>query len=141
MKNVLRIDHKNGKIIMDREFSIKSSTYGTQEYTHLQNARKDYPEYTVERKVIKKNSKKEAFKGLTYEYMEKYMARYNVSEDILQQYKNVRFDVQCHSIRYPYVKKWFLKTFPDVKDLGLADVEVDEVSIVENNAADAAQVA
>lgn len=133
MKNVLKIDHKNGKIIMDREFSIKSSTYGTQEYTHLQNARKDYPEYTVERKVIKKNSKKEAFKGLTYEYMEKYMNRYGVSKEIWQEYEDVRFNVQCHSVRYPKVKKWFLSTFPDIKDLGMMDEECA--------AADAAQVA
>ena len=141
MKNTLKIDYKNNQIVMDREFSINASLFGSQEYNMLQAARHDYPTFQVVRKTIKKNSKKEAFNGLTYEYMEKYMARYNVSEDILQQYRNVRFDVQCHSIRYPYVKKWFLKTFPDVKDLGLADVEVDEVSIVENDAADAAEVA
>jgi hypothetical protein len=89
---------------MDREFSIKSSTYGTQEYIHLQNARKDYPEYSVERKVIKKNSQKEAFKGLTYTYMERYMDRYNVKESIRQEYQDMRFNVECHSIRYPKVK-------------------------------------
>jgi hypothetical protein len=141
MKNVLKIDHKNGKIIMDREFSIKSSTYGTQEYNHLQNARKDYPEYTVERKVIKKNSHKEAFKGLTYEYMEQYMERYKVDEATLQEYRDVRFDVKCHSIRYPYVKQWFLKRFPHVKNLGLTDVKANETDIVEADAADAAEVA
>ncbi len=141
MKNVLKIDHKNAKIVMDREFSVRASIFGSDEYKQLQEARRDYPNYGVMRKTIKKNSHKEAFKGLTYEYMEKYMERYNVSEDILQQYRNVRFDVQCHSIRYPYVKKWFLKTFPDVKDLGLADVEADETDIVETDAADAAEVA
>ena len=125
MKNVLRIDHKNGKIIMDREFSIKSSTYGTQEYTHLQNARKDYPEYSVERKVIKKNSQKEAFKGLTYTYMERYMDRYNVKESIRQEYQDMRFNVECHSVRYPKVKAWFLKTFPEVKNLGTINEECD----------------
>lgn len=125
MKNVLKIDHKNGKIIMDREFSIKSSTYGTQEYTHLQNARKDYPDYTVERKVIKKNSQKEAFKGLTYAYMERYMDRYNVKESIRQEYQDMRFNVECHSVRYPKVKAWFLKTFPEVKNLGTINEECD----------------
>ena len=125
MKNVLRIDHKNGKIIMDREFSIKSSIYGTQEYTHLQNARKDYPDYIVERKVIKRNPKKEAFKGLTYAYMEEYMDRYNVKESIRQEYNDMRFNVQCHSVRYPFIKQWFLKTFPDVKDLGTINEERD----------------
>ena len=141
MKNVLRIDHKNARIIMDREFTIAASIFGSPEYKMLQQAKQDNDSYHVVRKTIKKNPKKEAFKGLTYEYMERYMDRYNVKESIRQEYQDMRFNVECHSIRYPYVKKWFLKTFPDVKDLGLADVEVDEVSIVENDAADAAEVA
>ena len=118
MRNVLKIDHKNGKIIMDREFSIKSSIYGTQEYTHLQNARRDYVDYTVERKTIKRNPQKEAFNGLTYEFMEKYLEFYNVSAEIRQKYEEMRFMAQCHSIRYPVIKKWFLETFPEVKEWG-----------------------
>ncbi len=118
MRNVLKIDHKNGKIIMDREFSIKSSIYGTQEYTHLQNARRDYPDYGVERKTIKRNPQKEAFNGLTYEFMQKYLEFYNVSVAIRQKYKEMRFMAECHSIRYPVIKKWFLETFPEVKEWG-----------------------
>ena len=123
MKNVLKIDHKNGKIIMDREFSIRASIFGTDEYNRLQQARRDYDQYGVERKTIKRNPKKEAFKGLTYAYMEAYMDRYNVSEELRQQYRNIRFDVQCHSIRYPLVKQWFLKTFPEIKNLGTINEE------------------
>jgi hypothetical protein len=130
MKNVLKIDHKNGKIIMDREFSIRASIFGTDEYNRLQQARRDYDQYGVERKTIKRNPKKEAFKGLTYAYMEAYMDRYNVSEEIRQEYQDVRFNVQCHSIRYPLVKQWFLKTFPEIKNLGTINEEC--------NAADAA---
>lgn len=118
MRNVLKIDHKNGKIIMDREFSIKSSIYGTQEYTHLQNARRDYPDYGVERKTIKRNPQKEAFNGLTYEFMEKYLEFYNVSVEVRKKYKEMRFMAECHSIRYPVIKKWFLETFPEVKEWG-----------------------
>ena len=138
MKNVLRIDHKNARIIMDREFTIAASIFGSPEYKMLQQAKQDNDGYHVVRKTIKKNPKKEAFKGLTYAYMEEYMDRYNVSAEIRQEYNNMRFDVQCHSIRYPYIKKWFLKTFPDIKTLGLLDVETD---IAEADAADAAQVA
>lgn len=141
MKNVLKIDHKNAKIVMDREFSVRASIFGSDEYKQLQEARKDYPNYGVMRKTIKKNSHKEAFKGLTYEYMEQYMERYKVDEATLQEYRDVRFDVKCHSIRYPYVKQWFLKRFPHVKNLGLTDVKANETDIVEADAADAAEVA
>ena len=123
---------------MGREFSIKASIFGTDEYNRLQQARRDYDKYGVERKTIKRNPKKESFKGLTYTFMEEYMDRYNVSAEIRQEYNNMRFDVKCHSIRYPYIKKWFLKTFPDIKTLGFADGETDNV---ENAAADTDEVA
>ena len=118
MRNVLKIDHKNAKIIMDREFSVRASIFGSDEYKQLQEARKDYPNYGVMRKTIKKNSHKEAFKGLTYEYMEKYMARYNAKPEILKAYDDLQFLAKCHSIRYPEIKSWFLETFPEVKDWG-----------------------
>ena len=101
MKNTLKIDYKNNQIVMDREFSINASLFGSQEYNMLQAARHDYPTFQVVRKTIKKNSKKEAFNGLTYEYMEKYMARYNAKPEILKAYDDLQFLAKCHSIRYP----------------------------------------
>jgi hypothetical protein len=121
MRNVLKIFHdteKAGRIVMDREFAVKSSIYGTQEYDKLQAARRDYPNYTVVRKTIRRNPKKEAFNGLTYEYMERYMERYNTPAETRQKYQEMRFMANCHSIRYPIIKKWFLETFPEVKDWG-----------------------
>ncbi len=125
MKNILRIDHANAKIIMDREFAIKSAIFGTEEYKHLQEARRDYDGYAVVRKTIRTNSKKESFNGLTYEYMEKYMVRYNIPEELRKEYEELRFMAKCHSIRYPVIKKWFLNTFPDVKDWGKTKEKLD----------------
>jgi hypothetical protein len=127
MRNVLKVFHdgeESGRIVMDREFAKKASTYGTQEYIILRQAKQDYPSYTVVRKVIKKNPKKESFNGLTYEYMEAYMKRYNVSAEIQNKYEELRFMAKCHSIRYPVIKKWFLETFPEVKNWGKAQEEV-----------------
>ena len=118
MKNTLRINHKNNQLVMDREFSIKSSLYGSQEYNMLQAARQDYPTYQVVRKTIKKNSQKEAFDGLTYDYMERYMARYGAAPEILKKYEDMRFNAGCHSVRYPVIRKWFLETYPEVKEWG-----------------------
>ena len=78
----------------------------------------DYPNYTVERKTIRTNPHKEAFDGLTYAYMEKYMKRFNADEEIRKQYSDMRFMADCHSIKYPVIKAWFLKTFPEVKEWG-----------------------
>ena len=126
MRNILKIDHTGkGRIIMDREFALKSSYYGTQEYNRLQAARIDYPTYAVVRKTIRKNPKKEAFNGLTYAYMEMYMQRYNSPIEIQKQYEELRFKAKCHSIRYPVIKKWFLDTFPDVKNWGKIKEKLD----------------
>lgn len=141
MRNTLRVYHdgpESGRIVMDSEFAKKSSRYGTQEFSILQEVRASYPKYHIIRKTIKRNPKKEAFKGLTYAYMEEYMDRHEVSQEIRQEYKEKRFLAKCHSIRYPHIKQWFLDTFPDVKNLGL---ENKEITNEKNNAADAAQVA
>ena len=50
MANTLKLDHKNGLIVMDRVFAKKSENTMSNEYAHLQNVRRDYPTYTAVRK-------------------------------------------------------------------------------------------
>lgn len=69
MKNVLKLNHENCTIVMDRTFAKRSENTRSEEYTHLQQVRQDYPTYTVVRRQIKTNPKKENYKGLTYEYI------------------------------------------------------------------------
>ena len=118
MKNVLKIDYDKQLLIMDREFSIKASLVGSQEYDILQTAKEQYYGFKIIRKRIKTNPKKESFNGLTYEYMEMYMDRYNTTAEIRKQYEDLRFKAKAHSIRYPVIKKWFLQTFPEMKNWG-----------------------
>ena len=124
MKNVLKVDYDKQELIMDREFSIKASVVGSKEYDILQTAKQNTG-FKIVRKRIKTNPKKESFNGLTYEYMEMYMDRYNVSAEIRKQYEDLRFNAKGHSIRYPIIKAWFLKTFPDMKDWGKTKEELD----------------
>ena len=70
MKNVLKVDSVNKCLVMDRTFAKEAETVGSEAYMLLQNARRDYPTYTVVRRQIKRNSAKECYRGLTYEYME-----------------------------------------------------------------------
>jgi hypothetical protein len=132
MRNTLKVFHdggQNGRIVMDREFSIKATIYGSEEYEKLQAARRDYPQYHVVRKTLRRNPKKESFNGLTYEYMEMYMDRYNVPAEIRKQYEDLRFNAKGHSIRYPIIKAWFLKTSPDMKDWGKTKEELDAATV------------
>ena len=65
MKNVLKIDFAEKKIIMDRTFVQNCANTNSEEYAHLQKVRQDYPDYDVITRTIKKNTEKETYKGLT----------------------------------------------------------------------------
>lgn len=68
----LTINNKAHTIEMTKKFEKAASRFGSDEYKALQEARKDYPTYKVVVKTSTTKSK-ESFKGLTYDYMEKYI--------------------------------------------------------------------
>ena len=74
MKNTLKINHQERQIIMDRTFAKLSENTFSAEYAHLQQVRRDYPNYTVIRREIKSNPNKETYAGLTYQYMRDYIS-------------------------------------------------------------------
>lgn len=78
MKNYLKVDIANARLVMDRTFAKNCAIAGSAEYNLLQSARKDYPNFTVEQRTIKRNANKECYRGLTYEYMKKYIASHNL---------------------------------------------------------------
>lgn len=80
MKCALNIDFNKNLIIMTRLFSQKCRDTSSKEYAQLQSVRRDYPDYTVIVRQIKKNSDKKTYKGLTYEYMEDYILTHEPAE-------------------------------------------------------------
>lgn len=121
----IKIDHISTQIVLNRSFATKANKYGTAEYSLLNKARKDYPQYTVTiRAGIKKNPQKEAFKGLDYEFMEQYFMYKNAPQEIWEKYKHMRLMAGCHSRRFPIVKKWFLELYPEIKNWGKVKEEV-----------------
>lgn len=124
MRGKLVIKYADGIIEMSREFAKYAAQVGTDEYNLLQQTRRDYPTFRVVRKQIKKNKDKENYKGLTYEYMKNYIELHDGKEEtIMKEYKEMRLLAECHSIRYPVIKKWFLAKFPEVAKFGVVEVE------------------
>jgi Sec7-like guanine-nucleotide exchange factor len=113
----LRIDHANKKIIIGKSFSHKQSDIESEEYKQLCSVVQNFPEYKVEVKQIKKNPHKESYRGLTYDYMEKYIQIRGTALD-LENYNQLRLLAQCHSKRFPVIKQWFLKNYPEVEKYG-----------------------
>lgn len=121
MKNTLKIDFAKKKIIMDRTFAKNCTNTGSTEYAQLQSVRRDYPDFEVITRQIKKNSAKESYKGLTYDYMEDYIITHEDEdhvEIVLAEYHELRLIASCHSKsrRYPVIKQWFLAKYPDIED-------------------------
>lgn len=125
MKNTLKINHENKTIVMDRTFAKFAENTRSEEYAHLQQVRRDYPDYAVTTRTIKRNSEKETYKGLTYEYMEDYILRHETEEkqlEIIKEFHELRTISKCHKqgLRYPTIKKWFLEKYPEIVDFSIA---------------------
>ena len=120
MKNTLKLNHDARTIIMDKTFTKFAADTRSAEYSHLQQVRQDYPLYTVVQRHIRKNTRQEHYHGLTYRYMEDYIATHGSKED-RRIYDEMRLISQCHSraYRYPTIKAWFLERFPEIKEFGV----------------------
>lgn len=124
MKNTVRLDHENRQIVMDRTFAKLSANIRNIEYQMLQDVRRDYPDYQVVTRRIKKNHAKECYKGLTYAYMRDYITRHSGTRSKEYQTFSEMIDIsKCHSdaYRYPVIKKWFLDTYEEIKTYGIVD--------------------
>lgn len=122
--NTIRIDHATKRIIMDSMFYKNSADPRNEEYTVLQNVRRDYPTYAAVQRKIKKNPAKKTYSGLTYAYMEDYILTHESPETVEAVYAEFNEMVlisQCHSqaFRYPTIKKWFLNKYPEIMRFGL----------------------
>ena len=121
MTNYLKVDHENSRLIMDKTFAKNAAIVGSPEYNLLQSSRRDYPNYEVVRRTIKKNASMEHYKGLTYEYMETYIRNHTPMREVdqvLDEFFHKIEITKCHSTayRYPTIKKWFLEQYPEVAD-------------------------
>lgn len=129
MKNTLKLNHAERTIVMDKTFAKFAADTMSAEYAHLQQVRQDYPLYTVVQRHLRKNTKQEHYHGLTYRYMEDYIASHGSAED-RHIYDEKKLISECHSkgFRYPVIKSWFLERFPEIKTFG---VPVEAESSVE----------
>ena len=124
----VKFDHANNKIILYKWFEEKARYPKNDEYTMLANFIKSFPNYTITvRDDIKTNSKQEHYKGLKYDYMEKYIRRFEpeeTREEVLKELEDRKFISQCHSKghRYPTIKKWFLEKYPEVTTNGMPNI-------------------
>ena len=115
MKKGLKIDFQNKQIIMTAKFFSRAQFVDTEEYELLQKCRKENPGFEVVRRTIKKCVGKQSFKGLTYEYMEKYISTHADAGMRMREYQKLRLASECRAVKYSAIRSWFLKTYPELR--------------------------
>ena len=94
-------------IEITKTFADKASRFGSEEYHTLRAAIHDLPDFAVAIKAAPKRHQAYT-KGLTYEYMESYIAMVDGGGTLLEEFSKVR-----QACGYAVAKKWFLNLFPD----------------------------
>ena len=126
MKKQIIVDRVNGRIRLSRDFERRAANAESADYALLQSVISQYPEYHLYSGVIKKKENKEAYKGLTYRYMEDYISLCGSNSD-REEYNKLRLLAECHTVRYPAIKTWFLEKYPEVKEYGAKSEFVAEL--------------
>lgn len=128
MKPIIRVNHKEEKIELNKEYFKRIQNPRSEEYETLQMVRKDYPRYEVCLYKIKRNANKKTYKGLNYEYMETYILTHEPKEtkkEVLDEFYDMRQIAECHKASYGYavIKKWFLAKYPEIAEFGVEKKE------------------
>ena len=130
-KSRLSVKYAKSVIEVNTIFAKMMENPRSDEYELLQKIKMENPGFTVSRRQIKSNPKKDTYKGLTYEYMEHYIGTHEPDDqvdEVLAHFEELKLISQCHGkrLRYPTIKKWFLNRYPDVAQFGMEPVVADE---------------
>ena len=109
----ITINAKNRTIELSKAFAKAASLFGSEEYRQLQEARRGYPNYRVIT-VKQKGTGKAEFAKLSFDFMDKYIANHDVSDDLKAEYRSLRgLDENGVAVDFQIVKDWFLNNFPE----------------------------
>ena len=109
-------------IEMTKAEAKAAGTYGTAEFVELANLRKEFPNFRI---VTKTSKSKDNMKGLTTDYMEKYIKEHDDEDKtMLKEFYSLRgLDENgkkkqfAQAVPYGILKQWFLTYFPEVADM------------------------
>ena len=111
------IDHLKKEIIVTKTFLARASQLDTQEFDTIQNLMMILSGYKiVKRDSIKKNPNKKTYRNLTYKNMEEYIKLMDGSF-ALREFEKVKKASSIAPSPYAYVKKWFLKNYPEYLEI------------------------
>jgi len=121
MKNTgYYVDFKGFKIVVTAEFIKLARVVGTKEYNDFKQLQTDYPNLKI-KYAPKVNKNKNTHKGLTIEFMERYIENSDNRDLIINGFKKMKAIYKGHPAYYAKMKKYFLSNF---SDLTMRDIEM-----------------
>ena len=116
----MKVNMFERKIVLTKKEMTAASRYGSDAYKELQNARHDNPGFEIVTITRTIKTQRETYKGLTYEYMEKYIKSHDEEGTIWREYQIYRgkpLDPK-DEIPVPYtyreMREWFLDKYEAV---------------------------
>ena len=108
------------KIEMSKTEAKAAGKLNSEKFDELHNLRAMYPTFEIEIKASSAK-KKTDYKGLTYDYMMKYIEAHDDEEkSIMAEFEMLRAtsdeakEALAESASYKEIKEWFLKKFPAI---------------------------
>lgn len=116
MKNGYKIDFASKTISVTKAFMKQAETYDTEAYKKLLTLKKELPDMRIV--APKTNRKGKKRDNLTYANMITFIKCQNNAEILLKEFEKVKELASGQGGNaYQNVKRWFLATFPNYKDI------------------------
>lgn len=116
----VRINRTNRTVEVTKSFDKAARRFGSEAYNALQQVRKDYPDFAVVVKAAR--TKTDHMKGLTYEFMAKYIASHDDDQQTnMKMFDDLRGKSEeaelfgIAGVPYSEIKAWFLRTYPEIE--------------------------
>ena len=113
----IRINRSSRTIEVSKGFDKASRRYGTAAYEAMLKVLQDNPGFRVVVKTV--TVKTDLYKGLTYSFMEKYIASHDFADEHMATFNNLRakgdeaLEFGAEALSYGEIRAWFLKTYPE----------------------------
>ena len=113
MKNY-NIDFTTKTIELTKRFAKNAGVFNSPEYKEMISMRKDFPDFNVVIREIKRKAGKKTYKNLTIDAMRAFITEWEGEEsEALTTFEKVVAISKVQAGPYAYVKAWFIKNYKD----------------------------
>lgn len=124
---------KGNVVELTKAFAKLAYTPGTEEFRHLAELHKAFPDFPIVQRTAKPNDDKEKHGGLTISRMEFIIKNYIGDEIALAEFDEVKKFYKGMNGYYGKVKGWFLKKYPNYQEkIDFADIATSTKTAKDN---------